>query len=600
MGSKPTDMNTGKLINLFSSRLLTLTASILCFLFLSSSVQANDTKPADFRTMVDGPYVFYKGDKIVVRNFMVSANLCQMEEEVFEADDFISLYCKIDPAGQIGFKFPLRKEHQPEASVYPEPDKLFAISDIEGNFSAFASTLKSNGVIDDRFRWSFGDGHLVLVGDFFDRGEHVTACLWLIYKLEEEAKRAGGHVHFVIGNHEEMNMRGDERFAVTKYKRVADKMEIPIRDLYEKNTELGRWLRTKNVVVKVGNTLFTHGGISPAFAKNGLSLKDVNKIARQFMGESFRLIELQSNNKITPMVFDKNGPLWYRGYFREDLSNDDMQDILDTYQADHIVVGHTIVEEITPLYEGRLIPIDVKHGKQVKSQGFNAILKTGPNTIYKVNSRGDREEMVVVEELTEAPDFTDQKEEADPDTEMGSSDDAPVVPVRETVSDEKPIEKEKVENGIPIVLKAIDEGDLIVLKGYLYDHDIDAPYEGEKFTLLHFAVGRSQLDIVKFLMEEDADPDILYQDKTALMYAIKNGETEIVKYLVDLGVSVKVKNKRAKTALHYAAEYSTPEIARLLLENGAKTTDRDASGQTPFMIAEAKKNIPVAMFLKEL
>lgn len=603
MGLKPTDMNTGKLINISSSQLLAFAFSMLFLLLGCSRLTANDTKPADFRTTVDGPYVFYKGDKIVVRNFMISANLCQMEEEVFEADDFISLYCKIDPAGQIGFKFPLRKEHKPARSVYPEVDKLFAISDIEGNFSAFASTLKSNGVIDDRFRWNFGDGHLVLVGDFFDRGEHVTAVLWLIYKLEEEAKRAGGQVHFIIGNHEEMNMRGDERFAVTKYKRVAEKMEVPIRDLYEKNTELGRWLRTKNVVVKIGNTLFTHGGISPAFSKNGLSLEKTNQIAQQFMGESFRLIELQSNNKNTPMVFAKDGPLWYRGYFKEKMSNTDMQRVLDAYQAEHIVVGHTIVEEITPLYEGRLIPIDVKHATQVKTKGFNAILKTGPKTFYRVNVKGDREEMVVVVE-EEVPVFADQDIEIAPDADLSIPEEGvgvDVVPVKETVPPKKkPVRREEANEGIPLVLKAIDEGDLIVLKGYLYDHDIDAPFEGEKFTLLHFAIGRSRLDIVKFLLEEDADPDILYQDKTAMMYAVKNGETAIVKYLVDLGVSVKVKNRRAKTSLHYAAQYSTPEIVKLLLENGAKATDQDVSGKTPLMIAEDKKNIPVAMFLKGL
>lgn len=601
MGSKPTDMNTGKLINITSSRLLTFTAGLLFFLFLGSNLAANDTKPVDFRTTVDGPYVFYRGGKIIVRNFMISANLCKMEEEVFEEDDFVSLFCKIDPAGQIGFKFPLRKEHKPTPSVYPEADKLFAISDIEGNFSAFASTLKSNGVIDDRFRWSFGDGRLVLVGDFFDRGEHVTACLWLIYKLEEEAKRAGGQVHFIIGNHEEMNMRGDERFAVTKYKRVAEKMEMPIRDLYEKNTELGRWLRSKNVVEKIGNTIFTHGGISPAFAKSGLSLKETNKIAQQFMGESFRLIELQSNNKITPMVFAKDGPMWYRGYFKEDLGIDALQAILDVYQANHIIVGHTIVEEIAPMYEGRLIPIDVKHAMQVKKKGFNAILKTGPHTFYRVNVMGDREEMIMVEE-EEAPVFANQEAEPAPDSDPGLAEEEAVgvVAVQETVPVKQPVKKEEANEGIPLVLKAIDEGDLIMLKGYLYDHDIDAPFEGEKFTLLHFAIGRSRLDIVQFLLEEDADPDILYQDKTALMYAVKNGETAIVNYLVELGISVKVKNKRAKTALHYAAQYGTPEIARLLVENGAKASDTDASGKTPLMIAEDKKNIPVAMFLKGL
>ena len=597
-------MITGNKITSRLFKLLAFAASMLFLLTLGNNLRAEETNPGDFGTTVDGPYVFYKGDKIIVKNFMISANLCQLEEEVFDADAFISLYCKIDPAGQIGFKFPLRKEHKPTPSVYPATDKLFAISDIEGNFSAFASTLKNNGIMDDRFRWNFGKGHLVLVGDFFDRGEHVTACLWLIYKLEAEAKRAGGHVHFIIGNHEEMNMRGDERFAVTKYKRVADKLEMPIRDLYEKNTEIGRWLRSKNIVEKIGNTIFTHGGISPAFAKNGLSLKETNKIAQQFMGESFRLIELQSNNDVTPMVFAKDGPLWYRGYFRDEIGVDKLRTILETYQAEHIVVGHTIVDEIEPMYDGQLIPIDVKHSKQVKKEGYNAILKTGPHTFFKVNSKGEREEMIVVPVEEEVPVLADQT--AAPDSDPGLYEPAVVAPATEGLPNNKPIEKEKPEEkeeaveGIPLVLKAIDESDLIILKGYLYDHDIDAPYEGEKFTLLHFAIGRSKLDMVEFLMDEDADPDILYQDKTALMYAIKNNETAIVNYLVDLGVSVKVKNKRSKTALHYAAKHSTPATVKLLIEHGAKITDADKSGRTPLDIAIKENNIPVASYLKEL
>jgi len=332
-----------------------------------------------------------------------------------------------------------------------------------------------------------------------------------------------------------------------------------------------------------------------------LTLKETNKIAQQFMGESFRLIELQSNNKITPMVFAKDGPMWYRGYFKEDLSVDELQAVLDVYQAEHIVVGHTIVDEIAPMYEGKLIPIDVKHAMQVKKKGFNAILKTGPHVFYRVNATGEQEEMIMVKE-EEVPVIAEQQPEPAPDSDPGLSEHADVVPIRETLPAKQPVkkEKEKVDDGIPKVLKAIDEGDLMVLKGYLYDHDIDAPYEGEKFTLLHFAIGRSRLDIVQFLMDEDADPDIFYQDKTALMYAVKKNETAIIKYLVDLGVSVKVGNKRSKTALHYAAQYSTPEIVRLLVEHGAKVNQQDASGQTPLMVAEAKKNIPVAKFLKGL
>src|SRR3546814_7468717 len=35
-------------------------------------------------------------------------------------------------------------------------------------------------------------------------------------------------------------------------------------------TELGRWLRSKPVLVKVGDTLFAHGGISPRVLATGL------------------------------------------------------------------------------------------------------------------------------------------------------------------------------------------------------------------------------------------------------------------------------------------------------------------------------------------
>ena len=39
-------------------------------------------------------------------------------------------------------------------------------------------------------------------------------------------------------------------------------MNKPYMQLFGPNAEIGRWLATKNVVERVGNTLFTHGGIS--------------------------------------------------------------------------------------------------------------------------------------------------------------------------------------------------------------------------------------------------------------------------------------------------------------------------------------------------
>jgi len=55
--------------------------------------------------------------------------------------------------------------------------------------------LQVNGVIDHALNWSYSSGHLVLIGDMVDRGNNVVPLLWLIYKLEGEAKLAGGDVH---------------------------------------------------------------------------------------------------------------------------------------------------------------------------------------------------------------------------------------------------------------------------------------------------------------------------------------------------------------------------------------------------------------------
>ena len=84
--------------------------------------------------------------------------------------------------------------------------------DVEGNFSALRKLLQANKIITEDFNWQFGKGHLVLIGDFFDRGEQVTELLWFIYSLEEKAKDAGGYVHFILGNHEIMNLSADLRY----------------------------------------------------------------------------------------------------------------------------------------------------------------------------------------------------------------------------------------------------------------------------------------------------------------------------------------------------------------------------------------------------
>ncbi|MCK7530014.1 MAG: hypothetical protein MZV63_02625 [Marinilabiliales bacterium] len=78
----------------------------------------------------------------------------------------------------------------------------------------------ANGIIDRNLNWKFGRGHLVYLGDAHDRGDMVTEILWHLFSLERQAAKAGGMVHFVLGNHELMVLDGDLRFINPKYRKV--------------------------------------------------------------------------------------------------------------------------------------------------------------------------------------------------------------------------------------------------------------------------------------------------------------------------------------------------------------------------------------------
>ncbi|GAA4213241.1 hypothetical protein GCM10022289_45130 [Pedobacter jeongneungensis] len=102
--------------------------------------------------------------------------------------------------------------------------------------------------------------------------------------MEEKAKAAGGYVHVILGNHDIMNLSGDFRHVDRKYMRIAESLGLDYIRLFDEDTELGRWLRTKNVVERVGDYLFVHGGISPEVLKLDLSLQQLNDIARPYYG----------------------------------------------------------------------------------------------------------------------------------------------------------------------------------------------------------------------------------------------------------------------------------------------------------------------------
>lgn len=286
------------------------------------------------------------------------------------------------------FKYEIARNHLIEPSEFSMPSKMMILSDIEGNFEAFRKLLQANKIINKDFNWIFGKGHLVFAGDMFDRGMQVTECLWLIYALEKKARKAGGYVHFILGNHEIMNLSNDTRYVQHKYKLNAKRIGLTYAELYNENSELGRWLRTKNVIEKIGGLLFAHGGISPEMNRLKLSVAEINNLARpNYTGKTDDYKDIKTNT----IMNSSYGPFWYRGYYKSKdkvykASQQSVDSILQQYSVKHIITGHSIVADtISTHYDNKVINTDIEHAKG-KSE---ALLIEGAN-FYRVNAEGKR------------------------------------------------------------------------------------------------------------------------------------------------------------------------------------------------------------------
>ncbi|WP_339614301.1 ankyrin repeat domain-containing protein [uncultured Winogradskyella sp.] len=234
--------------------------------------------------------------------------------------------------------------------------KIAAVSDIHGQYDTFIKLLKNNGVIDNQGKWSFGNGHFVVAGDMFDRGPQVTEVLWFLYDLEKQAEEKGGKLHVLLGNHDVMVLNGNLRSVHPKYTEIAKILETPFNTLFNKGTVLGDWLRTRPVLVKINNILFTHGGLHPDLVEKGLSMEDINNEFKQQLVAS----ELDENrNELGDFLHRANGPIYYRGYFQGELAtNGQIDALLKHFKISTIVVGHTTHKEIEMHYDGKVIVID--------------------------------------------------------------------------------------------------------------------------------------------------------------------------------------------------------------------------------------------------
>lgn len=253
-------------------------------------------------------------------------------------------------------------------------DSVFVFGDVHGEFDRVVSLLGRAGLIDAEGRWTGGDAAVAFLGDLFDRGNDVTRLLWFVYGLEREATAAGGRVITLLGNHEAMVLTGDLRYVAPKEQTIGELHGMAYETLFDpERSVLGDWIAAKPGLVRLGDLLFAHGGVSPAYVDSSLGeYQDTlvtfieEPLFTRWRDEAFLREYVRETRRDPARIYRRYdfffGPesvLWYRDLVLTDTLGGHLDAVLERYGARIHVVGHTPVRTIRESYGGKLIAADL-------------------------------------------------------------------------------------------------------------------------------------------------------------------------------------------------------------------------------------------------
>ncbi len=209
--------------------------------------------------------------------------------------------------------------------VCPAAERVVAIGDVHGAYQEFVSLLQTAGLIGKDLNWTGGKTILVQTGDVVDRGPESRKAEDLLTGLVDKARRQGGEVRPLLGNHEVMLMTGLLTYTVAedyqsfagndaekvrqrefqdyvKYReKRAARFKQPkpqfgnaereawmkahppgyfeLRRAYASDGQYGRLLRRRDTVTQVDDTVFVHGGLAPDLPFK--SLREISERVRK-------------------------------------------------------------------------------------------------------------------------------------------------------------------------------------------------------------------------------------------------------------------------------------------------------------------------------
>ncbi len=236
--------------------------------------------------------------------------------------------------------------------------RLVAIGDIHSDINAMRQVFQLAGAINANDEWIGGELTIVQLGDMIGRSDDERPVLDLLFDLQQQAEQHGGKIYALIGNHEIMGARVDNQAVgpnpFPAYEGMAglDLTDPRLENLLPNQRHRGAALMAGGpyarriadwpTVLKLGNTVYVHGGVVPRWAEYGIDQINADISAWLRGDEQFEPVSSQR-------VDDSDRVMWAR-HFSSRVDSFDCQMLelsLELLGAERMIVAHTRHPQIT-------------------------------------------------------------------------------------------------------------------------------------------------------------------------------------------------------------------------------------------------------------
>ena len=255
---------------------------------------------------------------------------------------------------------------------------MLVTGDIHGCIGKLERLLQREAIMNRKYDWLAEKSTLIFVGDYTDRGEDGIACIELIMHLENEAKKQGGQVFSLLGNHDILLLGakkfGDEPIPNERPKGVGKSMLEQwqvngggkLSDLDRLQNRHRQWLEQRPAML-LFEQLFIHAD-TLNYLNYGTTVADVNSRIQRIL-ESDNILDF---DHLDEQFADRQAFLGKGG-------KTDAKRFLETYGGSRIIHGHTPIAKLTRQDPTRVkkaleyadgLCVNVDHGLYLGGDGF--------------------------------------------------------------------------------------------------------------------------------------------------------------------------------------------------------------------------------------